>query len=352
MSITLLEGDCRETLKNLPDRSVQCVVTSPPYWGLRDYGVIGQMGMESTPQEYVENMVLVFREVRRVLCDDGTLWLNLGDSYAGSGGAGEWSKRKAGKQEYAGPRGNMERGSGHRWGGGNLPAVGDLKPKDLVGIPWMVAFALRADGWYLRQDIIWSKPNPMPESVSDRCTKSHDYIFLLTKKARYYYDAEAILEPVSPNTHMRVSQDIANQIGSYRAYGGNRANGPMKAVIRTPKQTLSGTGIKNNDSFNNSVVLPVEARNKRSVWTVTTKPYREAHFATYPPELIEPCILAGSKPGDTILDPFNGSGTTGAVAIKHHRNYIGCELNPDYIRLTHRRLAQVQLVLIPVNKNG
>jgi DNA modification methylase len=356
MTTTILEGDCLQTLKSLPDGSVQCVVTSPPYWGLRDYGIAGQLGMEPTPQEFVINLVAVFREVRRVLRDDGTLWLNLGDSYAGSGGAGEWSKRKAGKQEYAGPRGNnvnrivkskrMERGSG-RWGGGNLPAVGGLKPKDLVGIPWRVAFALQEDGWWLRSDIIWQKPNPMPESVSDRPTKSHEYIFLLTKSEQYFYDADAILEDCSPNTHARISQDLANQVGSFKANGGSKSNGPMKAVIRgsTRKLAEAGSGIKQNSSFEAAVCLKVEKRNKRSVWTVPTGSYSGAHFATFPPELIEPCILAGSKPGDTVLDPFNGSGTAGEVSIKHHRNYIGCELNPEYIELTLRRLAQVQPVL-------
>lgn len=371
----------------MPDASVQCVVTSPPYYGLRDYGtakwvggdlncdhnpqrpdggdraerslplgrggiyreicmkcgatrIDDQIGLEQTPEAYVENCVAVFREVYRVLKDDGTLWLNLGDSYAGSGKGPEGG---AIAQPSKGVRiGSVHGESGHT--SGVKPPQG-MKAKDLMGIPWMVAFALRADGWYLRSEIIWYKPNPMPESVKDRPTKAHENIFLLSKSARYYYDADAILEPVTGTTHMRVSQNVAKQVGSIRANGGGKTNGPMKAVIRTPKQQPSGSGIKNNDSYSNAVVLPVENRNKRSVWTVTTKPYKEAHFATFPPDLIEPCILAGSKPGDTILDPFNGSGTTGAVAVKHHRNYIGCELNPKYIKLTNRRLARVQPVL-------
>lgn len=418
MTVTILEGNCLDTLKSLPANSVQCVVTSPPYYGLRDYGTPphvwggdpecahdwheyiqpaangilhdggmsgetlsgnsgtrqpkksdfcsicgawrGNYGLEPSPELYVEHTVLIFREVFRVLKDDGTLWLNLGDSYAGSGkgfmadgsvAAGKKQSTNKGSVEISEDvvrSKRMERGSG-RWGGGNIPATGNLKPKDLIGIPWMVAFALRADGWYLRQDIIWNKPNPMPESVNDRCTKSHEYIFLFSKSRKYYFDQESILEPVSGNTHARVSQNVAAQIGSFRANGGAKTNGPMKAVIRTPKQQAAGSGIKNNDSFNNAIALQVQERNKRSVWTVTTKPYKGAHFATYPPDLIEPCILAGTKEGDTVLDPFNGSGTTGAVAIKHHRNYIGCELNPKYIKLTNRRLSQVQPVLIPVS---
>src|SRR3990167_6709876 len=330
MTAKILEGDCLQTLKSLPDGSVQCVVTSPPYWGLRDYGIAGQLGMEPTPQEFVINLVAVFREVRRVLRDDGTLWLNLGDSYAGSGGAGEWSKRKAGKQEYAGPRGNnvnrivkskrMERGSG-RWGGGNLPAAGGLKPKDLVGIPWRVALALQDDGWWLRSDIICDKPNPMPESVSDRPTKSHEDIFLLAKSSNYYYDAFAIREPSPGRT----------------GYAANFARD-------TKEQLIPGQSQKSH-RLDRESTIDTGWKNKRSVWRIPSASYAEAHFATFPPRLIEPCILAGSKPGDTVLDPFNGSGTTGEVSIKYHRNYIGCELNPDYVKLTHRRLANVQPVL-------
>ena len=359
MTVQILQGDCLETLKTLPDGCVQTCVTSPPYWGLRDYGIAGQLGMESTPADYVDNLVTVFREVWRVMKDDGILWINLGDSYAGSGGAGSWSKRKAGKQEYAGQRSNVNRtisrknrvaGTRRRYGaeGGNhLPAPPGLKPKDLVGIPWRVAFALQEDGWYLRSDIIWNKPNPMPESVTDRPTKAHEYIFLLAKSEKYYYDAEAILEECSPNTHARISQDLANQVGSYRANGGNKNNGPMKAVVRSSKRKLADSGQgKRTASYETSMCMLVEKRNKRSVWTVNTGSYSGAHFATFPPALIEPCILAGSRPGDTVLDPFGGSGTTAAVAVKHNRNAILCELNPAYIELMNKRLAEVQPLLL------
>jgi DNA modification methylase len=242
-----------------------------------------------------------------------------------------------------------------------------IKPKDLIGIPWMVAFALRADGWYLRQEIIWHKPNPMPESVTDRCTKAHEQIFLLTKSKVYYFDQAAIREPAKDSSVARLSQDIENQECSDRANGGRKTNGKMKAVkfggnkaagygVRTksgkewiPTQGGGGTGFKGHSGNMKADGTLYITANKKTVWSVSTKPYREAHFATYPTELIEPCVLAGSKEGDTVLDPFNGSGTTGAVAIKYLRNYIGCELNPKYIKLTNRRLSQVQPVLIPMS---
>ena len=270
--LKVLIGDCREQMRALPDRSVQTCVTSPPYFGLRDYGVEGQLGLEPTPGEFVAAMVEVFREVRRVLADDGTLWLNLGDSYGAA--------------------------------------------KQLIGIPWRVAFALQEDGWYLRQDIIWHKPNPMPESVRDRCTKAHEYIFMLSKSPRYYFNAEAVKEPVAESTTARLAQPtLHTQVGSARVPG--KTNGNMKAV---------GNG---------------ETRNKRSVWTVTTKPFKGAHFATFPPDLIEPCILAGSRPGDTVLDPFGGSGTTAGAALKHGRNAVLCELNPEYAALVPDRIAAI-----------
>jgi DNA modification methylase len=421
MNATILQGNCIETLKTLPAGSVQTCVTSPPYWGLRDYGtakweggdpacdhlrprlggngdkspingkgsardesvglqqykgtcskcgavrVDEQIGMEETPEEFVNHLVLVFREVWRVLKDDGTLWLNLGDSYAGSGGAGGWSKDRNGAVENANKK------------------VAGLKSKDLVGIPWMVAFALRADGWYLRSDIIWNKPNPMPESVTDRPTKSHEYIFLLSKSGKYFYDAEAVREPVSEKTIER--------------WGGlpERKNASLQGLRAGSVVGESVMGVNKN------------GRNKRTVWTVTPKPYRGAHFATFPPDLIEPCILAGTSekgecpecgkawvrsvektpPGrhesenqtvgsgrgaggdqskhaapsvvrfvgwepqcscgadpvpQTVLDPFNGSGTTGAVSLKHGRGYIGCELNPEYIKLSHDRFSRVQYI--------
>lgn len=408
--VTILQGDCVEVLKTLPEGSVQTCVTSPPYYGLRDYGtasweggdpgcdhaekrggngaastkqttsngtqdyqykhtcrkcgavrVDNQIGLEETPEQYVAKLVEVFREVRRVLKDDGTLWLNLGDSYAGSGGVGNQrdGANKGNMAKFKNPNSykitrskRMERGSG-RWGGGNVPATGNLKPKDLIGIPWMVAFALRADGWYLRQDIIWHKPNPMPESMTDRCTKAHEYIFLLSKSARYYFDYEAIQEPASDASVARWSQDVENQEGSTRANGGAKSNGNMKAVggpkSRDEYKNLQYNGQKPRTIHEKRLVgeeYAAAVRNKRSVWTVTTKPYKEAHFATFPPDLIEPCILAGSRPGDAVLDPFNGSGTTGAVSLHHRRKYVGIELKADYIRLTQKRLARVQPLLM------
>ncbi len=344
MTAKILEGNVLETLKDLPACSVQCVVTSPPYYGLRDYGVEGQIGLEPTPEAYVENLVAVFREVRRVLKDDGTLWLNLGDSYNGSG-------KGANADGSAGKAGKINSGSkGTQEGTFTKSNVLGLKPKDLIGIPWMVAFALRADGWYLRSDIIWAKPNPMPESVKDRPTKSHEYIFLLTKSQDYFYDYEAVLEPANydgrKDTVMKGSKKYKD--GSYLAIG-NANSLSVKGRERWRFKNLQEDGQQPNSIHERRAEgLKDEVyavRNKRDVWTVNTKSYSGAHFATFPTELIEPCILAGSKEGDTVLDPFNGSGTTGEVSIKHHRLYIGCELNPKYVKLTHRRLAQVQPVL-------
>jgi len=288
----IIFGDCREKLKELEPESVQMCVTSPPYWGLRDYGHDDQLGLEETPEEYTANMVEVFSEVKRVLKDDGTLWLNLGDSYAST---------KVGNTETI-KNPNVVTKSFTK----KLPP--NLKPKDLVGIPFRVAFALQADGWYLRQDIIWHKPNPMPESVTDRCTKSHEYIFLLSKSAKYFYDADAIKE---------------DAISKFNG-GGNKG--------RIGKEGWIGH-TENLDM----------TRNKRSVWTVATKPYSEAHFAVFPEKLIEPCIQAGSKVGDIVLDPFFGSGTTGEVSERFGRDYIGIELNEDYKSLQHKRCAQMGL---------
>ena len=280
----------------------QTCVTSPPYFGLRDYGVDGQLGLEQTPEQYVAAMVEVFRCVRDVLADDGTLWLNIGDSYAGQRGS------QPGRVSGSGA---TVKGQGI---GAGVP--NGIKPKDLIGIPWMLAFALRADGWYLRQDIIWNKPNPMPESVRDRCTKAHEYVFLLSKSERYMFDAQAIAEPVAASTVERLAQPtLAQQVGSNRVPG--KTNGNMKAVGNT------------------------ETRNRRSVWTVATRPYKGAHFATFPPALVEPCILAGSRPGDIVLDPFMGSGTTAQVALQHGRRYLGCELNPDYAPLSRERIRNL-----------
>lgn len=398
--ITILEGDCRQTLQTLAANSVHCCVTSPPYYGLRDYGVEGQIGLEASPAQYIAEMLAVFREVKRVLRDDGTLWLNLGDSYAGSWGA---QGRPNGESVQMASRSvaNARQIAGHPRFDGKTGTRGfemGLKPKDLMGIPWRVAFALQEDGWYLRQDIVWNKPNPMPESVQDRCTKSHEYIFLLTKSERYFFDNIAIHEPVSGTAHAR----------------GNGVN---------PKSEQNAFGSRQNASFSGAVSGLVSERNKRSVWTVTTKPYSGAHFAVFPPDLIEPCILAGTsehgccpvcgapwervtekervatRPGNktkvgrvgvhedspyhdhsgiicgnrdpqrhctstktvgwepgcdcghndtvrpTVLDPFNGSGTTGEVARKNGCHYIGCELNPEYVALTRERLKQGSLLV-------
>ena len=364
----ILIGDVREKLKELPDKSVHCCVTSPPYFGLRDYGEDGQIGLEDTPEQFVANMVEVFREVWRVLRDDGTLWLNLGDSYSGSG---------------KGPAGNLGATHNERWLEHKHSAIvpNGLKPKDLVGIPWRVAFALQAEGWYLRQDIIWHKPNPMPESVTDRCTKSHEYIFLLSKSRQYYFDNEAIKEPVKQDWGTR-----------------DRTNG---------KYHNEGTGLQPHSGLTKSY----ETRNKRDVWSVPVKPFKGAHFATFPPQLIEPCIRAGTsahgvcaicaKPYERImingeiaerktrdktlgaypdrkttsrlnsvdmavipkthkgwkqtcncessqpvpavvLDPFFGAGTTGLVAQQHERNWIGCELNPVYAEMAAKRIKDAE----------
>ena len=299
----ILFGDCKETLKQFPRNSAQMCVTSPPYYGLRDYGgETEQIGQEDTPEQFVDNLVSVFREVRDVLKDDGVLWLNIGDSYynyrPGTGGLPKQTVSRTNQDlpEQCNRRANKLDG---------------LKEKDLIGIPWMLAFALRADGWYLRQDIIWHKPNPMPESVKDRCTKSHEYIFLLSKNKKYYYDNEAIKEPVKQDWGTR-----------------DRTKG---------KYHNPGTGLAPHSGLSKSY----DRKNKRSVWSVTNKPYKGAHFACFPPDLIEPCILAGSREGDVILDPFMGSGTTAMVAKQHDRSYIGCELHEDYGSLIQKRLKAI-----------
>lgn len=318
----IIQGDALEVLKTLEDESVQTCVTSPPYFGLRDYGVKGQMGLEETPEAYVQGMVELFREVRRVLRDDGTLWLNLGDSYNSAGRGFEPNTLHKNRNNFINHKAKDR--SVKRWGGGQNKVQG-LKPKDLIGIPWRVAFALQADGWYLRQDIIWAKPNPMPESVTDRCTKAHEYIFLLSKSSKYYFDHEEIKEPAS-NT-----SGFAKQ----RAKGVNTWDYGRDGYNKTRIGGMSG-----KETFENN-----EKRNRRSVWTVTTKPYKGAHFATFPPDLIEPCILAGAPQDGVVLDPFMGSGTTAAVAKKHNRQYLGIELNPTYIELAQQRLKEVPVSL-------
>jgi len=326
MSVRILLGDCRERLRGLPDGMAQTCVTSPPYFGLRDYGVDGQIGLEATPDAFVGAMVEVFREVRRVLRDDGTLWLNLGDSYANDG---KWGGSTGGKHVSS-----LHGDSGI----GRQKRMTGLKPKDLIGIPWRVAFALQADGWYLRQDIIWAKPNPMPESVRDRCTKSHEYIFLLSKGPRYYFDANAIAEGLAPASVARLAQDVEAQAGSQRVPG--KTNGAMKAVGgRRRGVPPRHEGLESSDQSGLDQVERGGRRNKRSVWTVATQPFREAHFATYPPELIEPCILAGSPRGGLVLDPFGGAGTTGLVADRLGRDALLIELNPEYAEIARKRLT-------------
>lgn len=355
--IEILTGDCRETLAGLEGGRAQCCVTSPPYWGLRDYGtatweggdpkcehttshyndslkpeverpfrgdrskclncgakrIDSQLGLEATPEEYVDAMVGVFRAVRRVLKDDGTLWLNLGDTYAGGASAGN--------KTFGNPEFNENRPSREATKTPQKTKPSTLKAKDIVGIPWRVAFALQADGWYLRQDIIWSKPNPMPESVTDRCTKAHEYLFLLAKQPKYYYDSEAIREEAAYDGR----KDTVHK-GSAKYKDNTHLNNQNAQSLSISERER---WITNEDGEH--------VRNKRSVWSISTQSYKDAHFATFPPALITPCILAGSRAGDTVLDPFAGSGTTGKVAIENGRKGIMCELNPDYIDLIKRR---------------
>lgn len=334
----------------LDDNSVDCCVTSPPYWALRNYGVAGQIGMEETPELYVQALVTVFEEVRRVLKPTGTCWINLGDTYYGGKGTNGASKAYLNNNNALNKKALIATSPGEIRP--NDRKIEGLKPKDLVGIPWMIAFALRSAGWYLRQDIIWHKPNPMPESVSDRCTKAHEYIFLLSKSKQYYYDQGAILEPMTASSVNRLSQDIANQNGSDRAHGGQKHNGPMKACQpKGNRKTFRGGGkYTNNQSFDNSTIVDnvsvgnkineTQLRNKRSVWSVATMPFPSAHFATFPEDLIVPCVKAGCPEGGTVLDCFMGAGTTALVARKLNRNFIGFELNPEYITIAENRLKK------------
>jgi len=307
-------GDCRDTMRRWKEQGIkaQTCVTSPPYFGLRDYGHDGQIGLEETPEDYIKAMVEVFRCVWDVLEDDGTLWLNIGDSYANSGKG----RNSDGTHQEGGKQGTN---AGTVLGKLVKTQAPNCKPKDLIGIPWALAFALRADGWYLRQDIIWHKPNPMPESVQDRCTKAHEYIFLMSKSQKYYYDADAIKEPA------------INEGRIVKASGSDAKNGAKGDFGAT------AAGFTKHDTL-------ITDRNKRSVWTVTTKPYAGAHFAVFPSDLIEPCILAGAPVGGVVLDPFVGSGTTAQVAQHLGRQYIGCELNASYKPLQDKRLAQQSLV--------
>lgn len=361
-------GNCRHLMRDwIRDGvKVQTVVTSPPYWGLRNYNdTKGQLGLERTPQRYLARMRGVFRLVRDLLAEDGTLWLNMGDSYATSAG-------KVGDSPGGGAQ-------GAKWQGLNtspnrMPISG-LKPKDMVGMPWMLALLLRADGWYLRQDIVWSKPAPMPESVTDRCTKSHEYLFLLTKSKRYYFDQAAISEPIESNRPdmatkgvrtglAYLGQQVGPQHNSWKTpdgwdtstgeggHGSFHREGREKGQVRTDKDQGRGEqGLRDSTKFGRGAGwrdkpgTSPPRRNKRSVWTVQTEPYPEAHFATYPQKLIEPCVLAGSRPGDVVFDPFMGSGTTAAVAEHLGRKWLGCELVPEYLELQRDRLRQQCLEL-------
>jgi DNA modification methylase len=305
----IITADALDGLRTIESETVDACITSPPYFGLRDYGVDGQIGAEPTPEEYIDNLVEIFREVRRTLKDDGTLWIVIGDTYAGSRSGQPGGDRK-------------KRNKGAR---PQKPQLNDAKPKDLIGIPWLLAFALRADGWYLRQDVIWQKPNAMPESVKDRCTRAHEYIFMLTKSARYFYDGDAVKE-------VAVNGDPAPPRGSH---------GAMRENNGRRKQDGHGRRYAGfNERYHNKDHPPVTKRNRRSVWTVTTKPLKEAHFAVFPPDLIEPCVLASSRPGGIVIDPFCGSGTTGLVAESAGRKFIGIEINPEYVAIAERRLGK------------
>ncbi|TDQ35251.1 DNA-methyltransferase [Aureibacillus halotolerans] len=315
----IYQGNCLDVLKTLPNASCQTVVTSPPYYGLRDYGVDGQLGLEETVEEYVSNLVKVFREVRRVLKDDGTVWLNLGDSYAGSGKGATKDKGQPKHKYIPDPKSIAT----------TLPkSPAGLSPKNLIGIPWRVAFALQADGWILRSDVVWNKPNAMPESVRDRPTKAHEYIFLLAKNQSYYYDNDAIKEKAvdgDPNPP-RGSRGVTSSPN-----------------LGTRKQDLLG---KRTYSGFNARYKPLLKRNKRTVWTVATRPRKEAHFATFPEQLIEPCVLSSCPEEGVVLDPFFGAGTTGKVAMRFNRRYLGIELNPAYIKIAENYLSGVQMELL------
>jgi len=306
----ILVGDCIEMMRTLPDQSVHTCITSPPYFGLRDYGVDGQIGLEASPRKFIESLVAVFREVRRVLRDDGTLWVNLGDSYA-SGGRG-------GGGRYMAERGDGAwQGKGDATGWRSAPA--GWKHKDLLGLPWRLAIALQDEGWYLRQDIIWHKPNPMPESIKDRCTKAHEYLFLLSKSPRYYFDQDAIREPA-------------------RAQAAPESASRRNSFARETKYTDGEHGQTAQHRTGRDDVDYDETRNKRSVWTVATASFKGAHFATFPPDLIRPCVLAGSPRGGMVLDPFGGAGTTALVAMQEGRQSVICELNPEYATIARQRL--------------
>ena len=333
MTVRIIPGDCLAGLATLPDASVHCCVTSPPYWGLRDYGVDGQLGLEPTPAEYVEKMVAVFREVRRVLRDDGTLWLNLGDSYASVG-----HPKSSSGYGTTGLSGGIAQEHSPLRRENNAPG---LKHKDLVGIPWRVAFALQADGWYLRSDIIWSKPNPMPESVTDRPTKAHEYLFLLSKSERYHYDYAAVAEAAAS-----CADDPRNRWD--RGYDAPPVQKQQKRVGRsgnTERKPATERGCP-NDGVAGNVPWEGTTRNKRTVWTIPTEPFPGAHFAVMPTALVKPCILAGCPTGGTVLDPFTGSGTVAVVALENGCAFVGCEINPEYVEIARKRVGNTTPALL------
>ena len=332
-------GDALAVLRTLPEASVQCCVTSPPYWNLRDYGVPGQIGLEETMGECIEKLTAVFLEVRRVLKPDGVLWLNLGDSYNAHRGQRKPTDKPGAKQATNG--GSVGAGSRN---------VDSLKPKDLCGIPWRVGFALQESGWWLRSDVIWCKGNPMPESVKYRPTRAHEYVFLMTKSEWYFYDIEAVKEAASPNTHARYARGRSVDHKWADGGPGNQtiAKGfdHMRAPGVNPKSTKAGFKTKQNESFSGAVKDVVETRNLRSWWHINPEPTPEAHFATFPIRLAERCILAGSKPGDTVLDPFAGAGTTWLACLKHGREFVGIELNEEYIHIAEERARKHYSLLV------
>ena len=372
VTVEILQGDCHEMLRTLPDESVHCVVTSPPYWGLRDYGVDGQIGLEQSLGEHMAALVEVFREVRRVLRKDGTVWINYGDAYASTpNGRSAAATKEVGNDDRTfrdkpistigpiyvpDPRGEDRRGNHSTLGGapnhltpGRVVAGGTLKPKDRMLLPARMAIALQDDGWWIRDEIIWHKPNPMPSSVKDRTTPAHEMIYMLSKAPKYYYDSAAIREPMASSSVARLSQNVDAQTGSARANGGVRAERPMKAVGQraNKQQQIADNSNPNtartmggfNERWEETEGDREPLRQKRSVWTVTPKGFKEAHFATFPPALIEPCIKAGCPEGGTVLDPFFGAGTTGLVCQQLKRNCIGIELNPEYVEIARRRLG-------------
>ena len=385
MTVTIMIGDVRAQLRALPAESVHCIVTSPPYWGLRDYGVDGQIGLEATPAEFIAVMVDVFNEARRVLRADGTCWINMGDSYATGAGA-------VGRAPGGGDQGERFIRRGMVNTQPNRKKIEGFKPKDLCLMPHRLAIALQDAGWWVRQDIVWSKPNPMPESVRDRCTKSHEYIFLLTKSEKYFFNQDAIAEPIAESSRARLAQDVNGQAGSTRANGGAKTNGTLKAVSagrnsfatkdysipgQKPQKRLSrGVGFGHGsdaEKRQRERVMPADmidadasarlgrgpgwretadipaTRNKRSVWTMATHSFAEAHFATFPPELPEICIRAGCPPGGTVLDPFFGAGTTGLVADRLQCDCIGIELNPAYAEIARKRIQEESTLLADVH---